>query len=39
MAKSIQECVNKMVKIKYPPSEIVNEAKDVDLTKAFCRWL
>ena len=39
IAHSIQNGVKKLVEGKYLRSEIVDEAKDVDLTKAFSRWI
>ena len=38
-AKSIIEGVSKLVKETYSPSQIVDEAKEVNLTTAFCKWL
>ena len=39
IAASIQDGVKKLVEGKYLKSEIVDEAKDVDLTKVFNRWI
>ena len=39
IAHSIQNGVKKLVEGKYLRSEIVDEAKDVDLTNAFSRWI
>ena len=39
IAKSIIEGVNKLVKERYLPAQVADEAKEVNLSTAFCKWL
>lgn len=38
IANAVIDGVNKLVENKYTVSEMVNEAKNVDLTKSFIKW-